>query len=161
RSMGSRLPMPGSGWVSSRGGLWAARWRLASGMTAPCRRRAAARNPGVRRPAGLRAAALLGCSRRRQGVTRESAGAAAGAPGGGVASGGAAPLRTAEAVIDPEERRSIEEVGGALQRAAASGKKVYLVGDGAPLPYERLREAGAVTVPLQGEGLRAAHVAHI
>ena len=84
-----------------------------------------------------------------------------GAPAGGFASGGAAPLLPAEAVIDPEERRSIEEVAGALQRAAASGKKVYLVGDGAPLLYERLREAGAVTVPLQGEGLRAAHVAHI
>lgn len=74
-----------------------------------------------------------------------------------------------EAVVAPEERRSVAEALHAVEEALSKGDDVYLVGDGAPLLHTRWLEtrgeshgpARVVTVPLQGDGLRAAYVAHI
>lgn len=76
-----------------------------------------------------------------------------------------------EALIAPEDRRSVEQLTAEIEQHLAHGDDVYLVGDGASLVYAKIVDAQGVSrrgdgprivvSPLQGEAQRAAHVAHI
>ena len=76
-----------------------------------------------------------------------------------------------DALIQPEARRSVEEVVNEIAGHISRGDDVYLVGDGAPVVHRGImgslgpgpRQDGprVVVSPLLGEAMRAASVAHI